>query len=44
MTFSNSHLQNIMFRCHRMLLAGHAGYKDKCVINNVDYVVKKSAN
>lgn len=33
-----------MLRCHRMLLSGHPGYKDKCVINNVDYVSKKSVD
>lgn len=42
MTYSNSYLQNIMFRCHRILLSGCLAYKDKCILNNVEYSQKKS--
>ena len=42
MTFSNSHLQNIMLRCHRALLSGLSTYKEKCILNDVEYSQKKS--
>jgi len=42
MTFSNSHIQNVLLRCHRMLISGCPPYKDKCVVSNVEYTAKKS--
>jgi hypothetical protein len=44
MTYSNHYLQNIMLRCHRMLVSGCLPYKDKCILNNVDYVQKKAVD
>lgn len=42
MTFSNSHLQNVLLRLHRGLLSGLPIYKEKCVLSEVDYVNKKA--
>lgn len=41
MTFSNPALQNVMLRCHRILVAGCPAYKDKCIVSTVDYTPKK---
>lgn len=43
MTFSNSHLQNVMLRTHRGLLSGLPTYKEKCILNEVEYTNKKTA-
>lgn len=42
MTFSNLQLQNVLMRCHRILYSGHIGYREKCLVNNVDYIPRKS--
>lgn len=33
-TFSNSHLQNLIFKCHRILLNGLPSYKERCIISS----------
>ena len=42
MTFSNSHLQNVILRCHRGLLLGLPSYKEKCTLSEVEYSQKKA--
>ena len=42
MTFSNSHLQNIILRCHRGLLSGLVSYKEKSILADVEYAQKNA--
>ena len=41
-TFSNFHLQNLIFKCHRILLSSLPSYKEKCVLSSTEYISKKS--
>ena len=42
-TFSNSHLQNLIFKCHRILINGLPSYKEKCILSSTQFNPKKSA-
>jgi hypothetical protein len=44
MTYSNSHFQNNITKCHRFLCASLPTYKDKCVLNSVEIAPKKDIN
>lgn len=44
MTFANPQVQNVILRCHRILLTASQPYKDKCIVNNVEYVPKKTVD